>query len=168
MAEPHTGGMLERLNLTATPQHDGKFVALKDYAALEWMDAQAFTPGRTDSQAEMRWPIVAVYNGRPTIVWYWDGSFRASNGAKWGAPSRWAYLRMEPEQWHPEWKQWVLPGTVTQPEPVVTPLPDTPKSVAYAVAALRIRWANPVILKALDECPYDQPEEGAPVGVYPG
>lgn len=164
------------LTPTVLPHPDGQFVGRQDFAAYAWhpgMDA----PTRPDYAVSPNgapgylWPIVAYYSGnaKPTIVWYWDGWFRSSNGAKWGKPSRWAYIRQAPEVWNNTTKQMDIPGLYGAGESP-TP-PTTPAKVGVhiddiagqqMIDILKRSFTTARLQDFMDLSPYDEPDTGAP------
>lgn len=119
----------------------------------------------------LKWPIIALQaeGGIPAVVWYWDKSFRYSNGYKWTKPVRWAYLRLEEEKWNPATKQFDVPGlgSTTAPPPVVNNpwkggvhLDDV--AGQQVVDILKRSFPTVRIQDFMDASPYDEPDTGAP------
>lgn len=146
------------------PAQDGNLITYQDYAAYAW---RTDTPDRPDSPSARQWPIVAMYT-QPMIVWYYDGSFRASNGGKWGQPSRWAYLRVEPEVWNPAKQQWEIDGLgYTAPPPTAPPTGKTGVHMdatqgQWMVDDLKRSFTTTQIQDMMDASPYDEPDTTAP------
>lgn len=150
----------------SVPDPHGQFTVRGDFAAHEWHPGTD-VPSRPDSLAQKRWPIIAEYvPNAPLFVYYWDGSFRSSNGSRWGTPSRWAYFRGAPEVWNPATGRMEVPGVpgspASAPPPVSDPSKPLPKSLRYGVDSLKIRYTTGDILRAIDESPFNEPSEGAP------
>ena len=147
-------------------------------AAYGWHPG-SLAPDRPDGEMDpatgkyrLKWPIVAEYTtgGIPSVVWYWDKSFRTSNGYKWGKPLRWAYLRMVEEVWNPTTGQFDVPGLAT-PSPAPTP-PATDHGAGgvhmddiagqQIVDLLKRSFTTTEIQDKIDASPYDEPDTGAP------
>jgi len=166
---------VSRMSVALRPHPDGGFTNYQNFAAYAWQES-ATVPDRPDGALDaetgkrvLKWPILAYYPAGqyPMIVWYWEGSFRASNGSKWGVPEHWAYVRYAEEVWNPVAKQFEVPGLgVVQPPVTVPPVSDPnkplPKSLRYGVDSLKIRYTTGDILRAIDESPFNEPSEGAP------
>lgn len=140
------------LQLNANSSQTGQYIHYRNFAAFEW---RTDVPERTEGQ---RWKILGEYGPNHMVVWYYDGSFRASNGAKWGAPSRWAYLRTVEEVWRGG--SWLLPdGSAPQNALTVTFLAD---DLQRQVDFLMSRNTVPAIQDAMDRSKEYFPKGGAP------
>lgn len=147
------------------PDPSGNVIAYQDFAAYAWHPASQ-TPDRPDSPSARRWPIVAMYT-QPIIVWYYDGSFRASNGGKWGTPARWAYLRLEPEVWNPAKQQWEIEGLGYTSPPATAPVSKAGVHMdatqgQWMIDDLKRSFTTTQIQDMIDASPYDEPDTGAP------
>jgi len=164
---------IDRVALTPIPQERGEYTYARDYAALQWETQTPWVPdGVIDPVTQkpvLKWPIVAYYPKAwyPSIVWYYDGSFRASNGYKWGVPERWAYVRHWKEEWDPARKQHYVPG-LDGPESV--PADDDKPGVhmtdvqgQWMIDDLKRSFTVNKINKMLEASPYDEPDKGAPL-----
>lgn len=140
------------LQLAANSSQTGQYIHYRNFAAFEWRHD---LPDRPDGQ---KWKIIGEYGPNHMIVWYYDGSFRASNGAKWGAPSRWAYLRTMEEVW--VGGTWMLPdGTAASSTQTVTLRADNLQGI---VDYLMARNTVPAIQDAMDKSKEYFPKSGAP------
>ena len=140
------------LQLEANSHQHGQYMHYRNFAAFEWRND---VPDRSEGQ---KWKIIGEYGPSHMIVWYYDGSFRASNGAKWGVPGRWAYLRPVEEVW--DGRAWVMPDG--------SAIPDV-KTVTYraddlqrAVDFLMDNFTVPAIQDAMDRSKSYFPKSGAP------
>lgn len=161
-----TQSLIERSTITVIPDPNGQFIPYRDWAAYEW---RTDTPDRPDSLAELKWKIIAegLDGYKHQFVYYWNGRFRQSSGNPQAVPKRWAYLRTQPEVWHPTWQQWVLPGTTTQPVPV--PVTHGKPGVhiddvagQQLIDILKRSFTTKQIQDFIDASPYNEPDTGAP------
>ena len=156
----------ERISVSRAQDPAGGMCPYLNVAAYDW---RTNTPDRVDGPTGKRWPIVAD-NGAgkpPSIVWYWDGAFRSSNGYAWTAPARWAYLRREEEVWNPAKQQWEIPGVA----PVAPPATAPTGKAGVHMDALQGQWmvddlkrsfTTQQIMDMMDASPYDEPDTDAP------
>jgi hypothetical protein len=164
---------VDRVALTPIPQERGEYTYARDYAALQWETQTPWIPdGVIDPVTQkpvLKWPIVAYYKNAwyPSIIWYYNGSFRASNGYKWGVPERWSYVRHWKEEWDPARKQHYVPG-LDGPESV--PADDDKPGVymtdvqgQWMIDDLKRSFTVNKINKMLEASPYDEPDKGAPL-----
>lgn len=155
------------------PHPTGSFTSYNNPAAYGWQDAST-TPWHVDGvivdgKRVLFWPILAYYEGNPVpiILFYWEGRWRNSSGNVWRGPNRWAYVRHTEEEWSEALQQHVLPKPPwlsPTDQPPVNPQPKpVSKSLRYIVDGLKIRYTTHEILQAMDESPFNEPEEGAPL-----
>lgn len=148
------------LSISIHPDPNGKFVVKMDFAAHVWhpkTDVPSRVDGAIDPVTNKRipaHPIIALYPKTgtnppiPSIMYYWEGYFRLSNGGRViNPPEHWAYVSFPGE---------IVPNTPSDP---TKPLP---KSLRYGVDSLKIRYTTGDILRAIDESVYNEPSEGAP------
>ena len=156
----------ERISVSRAQDPAGTMCPYLNVGGYEWNDGSV-TPIRPDSLAEKRWPIWAEYPNGPIIVWYWGGSFRASNGNPWGAPSRWFYGRREEEVWNPDNQQWEIPGMTYTAPPATAPTGKQGVHMdaiqgQWIVDDLKRSFTTQQIMDMMDASPYDEPDTGAP------
>lgn len=156
----------ERISVSRAQDPAGTMCPYTNPGGYGWQSSTA-TPDRPDSLAEKKWPIWAEYPFGPIIVWYWDGSFRASNGAKWGQPLRWFYGRREEEVWNPTKQQWEIPGLTYTAPPATAPTGKAGVHMdaiqgQWMVDDLKRSFTTTQIMDMLDASPYDEPDTGAP------
>ena len=167
---------IQRMSVALRPHPDGGFTNYQNFAAYPWQ-ASATVPDRPDGAVDaesgkrvLKWPILAYYPAGqyPMIVWYWEGSFRASNGSKWGTPEHWAYVRYAEEVWNPAAKQFEVPGLPGSVQPPAT-APTGKAGVhmdatqgQWMVDDLKRSFTTQQIMDMMDASPYDEPDTGAP------
>lgn len=150
----------------------GTLTPYDNWAAYAWHMGRE-VPDRPDGAIDqatgkrtLSWPMIAEYpnTNLPSVVWYWEGSFRASNGYKWGIPTRWAYIRRIEEVWNPITQQVEVAGVTVGNDPI-PPVPNpgaVPKSLRYIIDGLKLQYPTNVIQDAIDLSQFDEPQEGAP------
>lgn len=180
MPVPQVGGdkiTRERWAVAGYQDPSGGMTPYVNFAAYAWHQGTV-TPDRVDGvidpatgKAVVKWPILAEYNGMPSVVWYWGKSFRASNGSTWGKPIRWAYVRQAEEVWNATAKQFEVPGLNGAPSAVLPPLLSGKTGVhmddvggQQLVDLLRRSFTWAKIQDFGDLSPYDEPDTGAPLG----
>lgn len=171
----HTPDAQQRYSINMGSDPMGGLTVANNVAAHEWHNGSDI-PNRKDGEIDpatgkpkLIWPIVSYYKGAwyPSIVWYYDtgdgagNRFRASNGYKWGAPERWAYIRWGKEVWNEDMQRMEVPDT-GYIIPVAAPPKPTPKSLRYIIDGLKIRYTTGELNQAIDESQYNEPSEGAP------
>lgn len=155
----------ERMSLGRHQAQDGGMCPYLNVAAYQW---RKDTPDRPDSLAEKRWPIIVEnLSGTPSIVWYFDGGFRSSNGYRWTIPVRWAYYRGEEEVWNPEKQQWEINGLYYTAPPATAPTGKQGVHMdatqgQWMVDDLKRSFTTQQIMDMMDASPYDEPDTGAP------
>jgi len=166
-AQIYTPDALQSYSIKTQPDQHGQYTVRSNPAAHDF-HAGTDIPSRPDSLLEKRWPIIAEYViNAPIVVYYWDGSFRSSNGARWGTPKRWAYYRGAPEVWNPLTGRMEVPGLPGSPPPAA---PPTGKQGVHMDATqgqwmvddLKRSFTTTQIQDMLDASPYDEPDTGAP------
>ena len=167
---------VQRLTPTLMNHPQGHMTHYSDFAAYPWQPGTV-DPDRPDGALDeqgrrsLKWPILVYYpnTSAPSVIYFFDGSFRHSNGSKWGRPERWAYIRHTPEVWHDALQQFVVPGLVPVPADPAKPAQGAgiPKSLQYIVDGLKIRYTTKEIMDAMDASPFDEPSEGAPLPTGP-
>lgn len=169
----HTPDAQQGYSISMQPDAHGQFTVRNNVAAHEWHSGTDI-PRRVDGaldpatgKPKLIWPILAYYKGAwyPSIVWYYDNGtgpgFRASNGYRWGAPERWAYVRWGREVWNASMGRMEVPDTGYE-TPTAAPLKPTPKSLRYMIDGLKMRYTTAELNQAIDESQYNEPSEGAP------
>lgn len=171
-AQVSDGGKVQRMSVALRPHPEGGFTNYQNFAAYPWQGG-AVVPERPDGVVDaatgkrvLKWPILAYYPAAqyPMIVWYWEGSYRASNGSKWGTPEHWAYVRYAEEVWNPVAKQFEVPGLVAPAAPASGGDGVHIDAVAgqQLVDILKRSFTTQEIMDKMDRSPYDEPDTGAP------
>lgn len=163
---------IQPLSLNVHPDKNGQFTAKQNFGATRWEKGTVVPPiedgvlDPTTQKPVLKWPILAYYPNAwyPSIVWYYDGSFRASNGYKWGTPARWSYVRWWQESW--DGTKNIIPGAVVK---TTDPVVDKPGVHMDDIAGqqmidiLKRSFTNKRIQDFMDASPYDEPDKGAPL-----
>lgn len=157
----------ERISVSREQHPDGGVAPYMNVAAYQWHHGSEI-PDRPDAQALNRWPIIAAYQPNlPSIVWFYDGKFRARNGYAWSTPPRWAYYRGDEEIWNPAKQQWEIPGLSYTAPPVVAPTGKHGVHMngtqgQWMVDDMKRSFTTTQIQDMMDASPYDEPDTGAP------
>jgi hypothetical protein len=154
----------ERISVSRAQDPAGGMCPYLNVGGYDW---RTNTPDRPDSLVEKRWPIWAEYQSGPTIVWYWGGSYRSSNGSKWGTPTRWFYGRREEEVWNPSKQQWEINGLYYTAPPTTPPVGKVGVHIdavagQQLIDILKRSFTWEQIMTFGDLSPYDEPDTGAP------
>lgn len=153
--QPHSGLDRYDIQLRVASGENGQFMHYRNFAAYEWRNGLPEEAG-----GRTRKIIGEFANNVHLIVWFYDGSFHSSNGSRWGAPLRWAYLRQAEEIWNGT--TWVMPdGT---PMPLVDTVTYRADDLQGAVDFLMDRFTVPVIQDAMDKSKSFFPRAGVPEG----